>query len=60
MADFHDLNDVVLIIDGVDHPVIALSNPISILPGQLFTTRRPCVTSQGSDAFHNTPQVLLR
>ena len=49
MGDFDDEDDEGLVFDGVDDPIRSLTDAISILSGQLLTTRWAWIVSERLD-----------
>jgi hypothetical protein len=60
MADLHDLHLSRLVVDGVDHPAVALPDAVTVLAREFLAARRARVVGQSPDAFDNPAQIGLR
>ena len=61
VGDSDDVDDEKLVLDRVDDAMLALADPVSILAGQLLTSRRTRILGEGVDSVYNPlANALLR
>ena len=51
MANLYDDDQALLVVDRIDHAVVALPNPVLLLARQLLGARRPGIGGQLADSL---------
>ena len=58
IADRNDRHDQDLVLDGVEHAVVALADPVLVMAGELLTADRPGVARERLDLGGETAPVF--
>jgi hypothetical protein len=59
VADFDNLDGEHIVLNGINDAIISLPNPITLLTGKLFTTRRSRIFFKKINAIDEALEVLL-
>ena len=59
MADFDNPDGEHIVLNGINDAIISLPDPITLLPGKLFTTRWSRIFFKKIDVIDDALEVLL-
>jgi hypothetical protein len=59
VTDFNNLDNELIILNGINDAIISLPDPITLLTAKLFTTRRPRIFFKKVDAIDSALEALF-